>query len=152
MLFLGKTILQNCLLLLKWPILAVLTEGEIQIFQISSKKSFITSTTGQVLAEAVQVYTNDLQQNMTDCIPNCTQIMTVFLFRLSLPRFWLSVCLVFWGTNFFPSQSFEPTVASMKSVFDHSDIYLFVVLTSHLTGFCTLKLFSDCSVNYLKNV
>ena len=36
---------QNCSLLLKWPILAVSAQGEIQIFQNSSKKSFITSTT-----------------------------------------------------------------------------------------------------------
>ena len=36
---------QKLLLLLKWPILAVLAKGEISIFQISCKKSFITSTT-----------------------------------------------------------------------------------------------------------
>ena len=45
MLFLIKTMLKNSSLLLKWPILAVLALGEISIFQISSKKSFITSTT-----------------------------------------------------------------------------------------------------------
>ena len=33
------------LMLLKWPILAVMASGEISIFKISSKKSFITSTT-----------------------------------------------------------------------------------------------------------
>ena len=44
MLFISKTVLQNCLLLLIWPILAILALGAIQIFQISSKKSFITST------------------------------------------------------------------------------------------------------------
>ena len=43
---LSKTILKNCLFLLKYPILAVLGLGEILNFQISSKKSFITSTTG----------------------------------------------------------------------------------------------------------
>ena len=48
MLFLSKTIIQKCLLLLKWPILAVSAQVEIQIFQISSKNSFITSTTGLV--------------------------------------------------------------------------------------------------------
>ena len=31
---------QKLLLLLKWPILAVLAKGEISIFQISSKKKF----------------------------------------------------------------------------------------------------------------
>ena len=34
----SKTILQNCLLLLKYPILASLTLWEIKIFQISFKK------------------------------------------------------------------------------------------------------------------
>ena len=36
------------LMLLKWPILAVMASGEISIFKISSKKSFITSTTGWI--------------------------------------------------------------------------------------------------------
>ena len=40
-----KTILQKCLLLLKWSIIAVLALEEIQI---SSKKSFITPTTGNI--------------------------------------------------------------------------------------------------------
>ena len=35
-----KTILKNCLLRLKWHILDVLALGEIQIFQMSSKKKF----------------------------------------------------------------------------------------------------------------
>ena len=43
--FLSKTILKNCSFLLKYPIIAVLASGEIQNFQISPKKSFITSTT-----------------------------------------------------------------------------------------------------------
>ena len=47
---LSKTILKNCLFLLKYPILAVLGLGEILNFQISSKKSFITSTTGPSLS------------------------------------------------------------------------------------------------------
>ena len=46
MLFLIMTMLKNSLLVFKWPILAVLANEEILIFQISSKKSFITSTTG----------------------------------------------------------------------------------------------------------
>ena len=46
--FLSKTILKNCLFLFKYPILAVYALGEIQNFQNSSKKSFITSTTGKV--------------------------------------------------------------------------------------------------------
>ena len=37
---LSKTILKNCLFLLKYPILAVLGLGEILNFQISSKKKF----------------------------------------------------------------------------------------------------------------
>ena len=45
--FLIKTILKNCLFLLKYHILAVLALGEIQNFQNSSIKSFITSTTGR---------------------------------------------------------------------------------------------------------
>ena len=40
--FQAKLMLKNCLLLLKWPILFVLAS----IFQISSKNSFLTSTTG----------------------------------------------------------------------------------------------------------
>ena len=39
------TKLQNCLLHLKWTIFVVSPQGEIRIFQISSKKSFINSTT-----------------------------------------------------------------------------------------------------------
>ena len=46
MLFLSKTILKNCLFLLKYHILAVLALGDIWNFQISSKNSFITSTAG----------------------------------------------------------------------------------------------------------
>ena len=42
---LSQTILRNGLKLLKWSILAVLAYGE---FEISSKKSFITSTTGEI--------------------------------------------------------------------------------------------------------
>ena len=43
---LSKTILQNYLLHLKWLIIGVLALEEIYIFQIYSKKSFKTSTTG----------------------------------------------------------------------------------------------------------
>ena len=49
MLFLSKTILKNCLFLLKYHILAVLALGDIWNFQISSKNSFITSTAGNGL-------------------------------------------------------------------------------------------------------
>ena len=37
---------ENCLFLIKYLIIAVLALGEIWNFQISSKKSFITSTLG----------------------------------------------------------------------------------------------------------
>ena len=48
MLFLSKTVIKNCLFLLKYHIFVLMTLGEIQNFQISPppKKSFITSTTG----------------------------------------------------------------------------------------------------------
>ena len=39
------------LVVLKWPILAVSAQGEIQIFKISSKKSYITSTTDVVFLQ-----------------------------------------------------------------------------------------------------
>ena len=45
MLFLSETLLNNCLFLFKYHILALMALGEIWNFQISSKKCFITSTT-----------------------------------------------------------------------------------------------------------
>ena len=51
MLFLSKTILKTFLFILKYPNLAVLALGEIKNFQISSKKSFKTSTTVKIFCK-----------------------------------------------------------------------------------------------------
>ena len=62
MLFLSKTLLYNCLFLLKYHILGLMALGEILNFQISSKKSFLTSTT-EVNIQSVQKKKNNKKNN-----------------------------------------------------------------------------------------
>ena len=50
-----KPMLFSFLLLSKWPFIVLSVNGEINIFQISSKKGFITMATRERLSESIPV-------------------------------------------------------------------------------------------------